>query len=359
MSTRRTGADAGSPLEVFGIGADEERAYRTLLAMGIATAEGFARKMALPLRKAQRLLDVIEAKGLTTHSPEKPRRYIPASPDIAIQALAHQHQRAVQRAKGMIDELQLHAVAGRKEAKQQELPIELITTPDVGRLVYQQIYESAEHEILGLVRPPLLYSVLSSPPDSSAQRAVHARGVRHRSISDAEMLSIPGFPERLRADIEAGEEARLMTSVPFKMVLIDRRIALMFLHPDQANSPSVVVRYSALLDALHTLFEILWERAAPVSFARSGELQKGIAESRLSKEDEELVWMMAIGMNDKTIAHKLQVSVRTLERYVAELMRNLDARTRFQAGWDAALYLSSTGSSRKPQGNRSVKRNQR
>jgi sugar-specific transcriptional regulator TrmB/DNA-binding CsgD family transcriptional regulator len=353
-------ADIGSPLEVFGIGADEERAYRTLLVMGVGTAEDFARNMALPLRKAQRLLDAIEAKGLTTHSPEQPRRYIPASPDIAIQALAHQHQRAVQRAKGMIDELQLHAVAGRKETKeQQELPIELITTPDVGRLVYQQIYESAEHEILGLVRPPLLYSVLSSPPDSSAQQAVHARGVRHRSISDAGMLSIPGFPERLRADIEAGEEARLMTSVPFKMVLIDCRIALMFLHPDQANSPSVVVRYSALLDALHTLFEILWERAAPVSFTRSGELQKGTGGSRLSKEDEELVWMMAIGMNDKTIAHNLQVSVRTLERYVAELMRNLDARTRFQAGWDAALYLSSTGSSRKPQGNRGAKRNQR
>ena len=197
----------------------------------------------------------------------------------------------------MIDELQMHALAGRRDSKeQQELPIELITTPDVGRLVYQQIYQSAEQEILGLVRPPLLYSVLSLPPDSSAQQAVHARGVRHRSISDAEMLSIPGFPERLRADVEAGEEARLMTSVPFKMVLVDRRIALMFLHPDQANSPSLVVRYSALLDALHTLFEILWERASSVSFARSGELQRGSAGSRLSKEDEELVWMMAIGM---------------------------------------------------------------
>jgi len=355
MATRRSEPEVASPLEVFGIAADEERAYRQLLALGTATAEEFAHKLSLPVRKAQRLLDAIEAKGLTTHSLDRPRRYVPASPDIAIEALAHQHQQAVQRARGMIDELKLHAVHGRKDAQQQDQLLELITTPDVGRLVYRQIYDSAEREILGLVRPPVLYSVLSTPADSSAQQALQARGIRHRSITDAEMLSIPGFPERLRADIEAGEEARL-ASVPFKMVLVDRRIALMYLHPDQVNSPSLVIRYSALLEALHTLFEILWERAAPLSFTREGELRKGSAGSRLTKDDEDLIWMMSVGMNDKSIAHNVQVSIRTLERRVAELMQKLDTRTRFQAGWAAAQRMSDAGTPPKLNGKRGAKR---
>src|SRR5678816_1729522 len=127
-----------SPLEVFGIAPEEERVYRALLTVGSATAEEVARSLALPLRKAQGLLDSIESKGLTTHTPERPRRYVAASPDIAIEALAHHHQRAVQRARGMIGELKAHAAAGRKESPEQEDQlIELISTADVGRLVYQ------------------------------------------------------------------------------------------------------------------------------------------------------------------------------------------------------------------------------
>lgn len=345
MITRRAEDGATSPLEIFGIGPEEERAYRALLDIGAATAEEFARKMGLPLRKAQRLLDSIAARGLTTHSPERVRRYIPAAPDIAIEALAHQHQRAVQSARGMIAELQQRAAAGRKNSAEQ--PIELISTTDVGRLVYQQLYRSAQNEILGLVRPPVLFSVLSTPPDSSAQQDLQARGIRHRSISDAEMLSIAGFPERLRADTEAGEEARLMASVPFKMVLVDRRIAL--LTPTDATGPSLVIRYPPMLEALHTLFEILWERAAPLSFSEAGAVETGTAGSRITKEDEELAWLMAVGLNDKMIAHNLKISLRTLARRITDLMQRLDARTRFQAGWTAALYLSTSNSARKPQ----------
>jgi len=68
---------------------------------------------------------------------------------------------------------------------------------------------------------------------------------------------------------------------------------------------------------------------------------------------------MGVGMNDKAIAHNLQISIRTLERRVADLMHSLDTRTRFQAGWAAALHLSNTGTSFKLNGNRGAKRSVR
>jgi sugar-specific transcriptional regulator TrmB len=327
-----------SPLQIFGIGHDEERAYRVLLVLGSATAQEVAREMSLPLRKAQQLLDTIESKGLTTHSPERPRRYIAASPNIAIEALAHQHQRSVQRARTMIEELAEYAANGRKntrERKDQE--IELISTPDVGRLVYKQIYQSAEQELLGLTRPPILYSVLSLPPDSSAQQALHARGIQHRSVSDIELLSIPNMPERIRADVEAGEEARLMESVPFKMVLVDRRVALLL--PSDVSGPSLVVRYSPLIEALHALFEILWDKASPIVFSSSGKPSIGATSKDLPPELEQLVPLLVAGVNDKSIAHKLGISERTVARRVVELLEFLGARTRLQAGWLAAQRL--------------------
>jgi sugar-specific transcriptional regulator TrmB len=343
------------PLEVLGIDADEERVYRFLLTNGEATLEDVTRGLGLPARKTQRLLDAIGAKGLTTHSPERPRRYIPASPNIAIQALALQHQQAVQRAQGMIHELQLQAAAGRQG--EQEHVIELITNLDVGRQLYEQILRSAQHEVAALVRPPVLYNLFSPMDDRKMQREVQARGVQFRSINDAEFLSLPDALDRVRADIRAGEEARVFPSLPFKMILVDRRIALIPLNPNQSNSPSLLVRYSALLDALYTLFEILWERATPLSFTRDGTLQTGNRGSRLSRESEELAWLMAVGLNDKNLAYNLHISLRTLERRVAELMQSLDTRTRFQAGWAAALHLSGTSISLSPQtaGSRSVK----
>ena len=49
-------------------------------------------------------------------------------------------------------------------------------------------------------------------------------------------------------------------------------------------------------------------------------------------------------LNDKTIAHELDISIRTLDRRVVELLKGLDARTRFQAGWLAATRRQPGGS---------------
>jgi DNA-binding NarL/FixJ family response regulator len=49
--------------------------------------------------------------------------------------------------------------------------------------------------------------------------------------------------------------------------------------------------------------------------------------------------MLAAGLKDDAVARQLGVSKRTLDRRVQELMRNLGAWTRFQAGWLAALRL--------------------
>jgi DNA-binding NarL/FixJ family response regulator len=56
----------------------------------------------------------------------------------------------------------------------------------------------------------------------------------------------------------------------------------------------------------------------------------------LAAESEQLVSLLAGGLNDKTIASELGISTRTLDRRILTLMRSLGARTRFQAGWVAA-----------------------
>ena len=81
--------------------------------------------MGLPARRAQRLLDAIEARGLVTHSPERPRRYLLAAPDIAIEALILQREKELQRIRGSVGQLHERAALHRQSTPQPL--IELVT----------------------------------------------------------------------------------------------------------------------------------------------------------------------------------------------------------------------------------------
>ena len=53
--------------------------------------------------------------------------------------------------------------------------------------------------------------------------------------------------------------------------------------------------------------------------------------------DREIVLLLAAGATDETIARRLGISARTVQRRVHALMEHLGVRTRFQAGVQAAL----------------------
>jgi len=63
------------PLEGLGIDEAEEQAYRVVLTHRLASAQEVALMLSTSQRKAERLLDSIELKGLISHMPSRPRRY--------------------------------------------------------------------------------------------------------------------------------------------------------------------------------------------------------------------------------------------------------------------------------------------
>ena len=117
------------------------------------------------------------------------------------------------------------------------------------------------------------------------------------------------------------------------MVMADRSIALIPLNLERPGSPTLLVRSSALLDAFYAMFELLWHQAARIAFTRGGAMHTGELATRLPDEADRLVPLLAAGLNDKAIAHELGISASTLNRRIAELMKSVDARSRFQLGW--------------------------
>lgn len=321
------------PLSSLGISESEERVYRFLLTQSSVTLQDVADVLDLPTRASQRVLDALEIKGLVSHSPERPRRYIPIPPDLAMKSMLLKRQQELQRTRVAIDELQAQATVLRDT---DSLHMVELIAPEAERHIFQQLMLTAEFEVLGLIRSPLRISNLADPADHDPQRQSRARGVVFRSIADNEVLALPGVATAILADMESGEQVRVFPTLPFKMIIADRRTALVPLRPGRPGARILLVRESALLDALCALFEVLWERAAPISATpHDGDASR--PPFSLSNECASLVPLLAAGLTDQVIADELNVSTRTFDRRVFKLLKELDARTRFQAGWNAAV----------------------
>jgi hypothetical protein len=92
--------------------------------------------------------------------------------------------------------------------------------------------------------------------------------VRCRSIYDAGSMDDPVARRIIQACTGAGEQARLLPSVPMKMKLADHATALLSLTPTGVAG-MLVIRAPVIISALCEYFELLWDRATPLRPQRS------------------------------------------------------------------------------------------
>ena len=114
--------------------------------------------------------------------------------------------------------------------------------------------------------------------------------------------------------------------------IADRAAAILPLtrEPGTMVDSALVVHTSTLLDALIQLFELLWQRAVPMS------AENAAGTSAAERQDQQLVTLLAAGLKDEAIARQFGVSLRTVHRRTGDLLDRIGARTRFQAGLQAA-----------------------
>jgi hypothetical protein len=164
------------------------------------------------------------------------------------------------------------------------------------------------------------------PRESAMSRVVGravASGRRSRAVYPLRALN--EAPEMLHTRIEEGEEVRLIDELPTRLFVISGTHAILPEPIGFADEPRLLVRQNALVQALTLLFELYWDRAVPVS-----DLSGARGDERTF-----LVRQLASGAKDEHIARTMGLSLRTVRRRVADLMIELGADTRFQAGVEA------------------------
>jgi sugar-specific transcriptional regulator TrmB len=326
---------SSSALRALGLSSTEDRIYRSLLISDGMTASDISTHLHLALQSSQRVLNALEKNGLVTHSPEQTTRYSAVPPDFAAEVLIARRQTELHHARTDMAKLRDSLESERKGRRPEERLVEILP-PRTAGLMFSQLLHGVQTEILCLERLPGLVSATDKPDDRYLERV--ARGVRCRSVTDSQLFNMPGTLNRLSIATAAGEQFRIFPSLPFKLVVFDRRVAIIPLHLVDPDGPVLLVRSSSLLDALCETFEMYWHAAAPFIASHEAVASED-AHDCLPVLADALLSLLASGMNDKSIERELDVSTRTLGRRIGELTKRLGASTRFQAGWLAAQAM--------------------
>ncbi len=322
----RTAHIAPRVLEGMGVTQAEEQLYRALLRCeGLCIAE-IAAKLNASARAIATPLRALESKGMVTHSPDRVPRYYAVPPDIAVEALIAKSQLDEElrqrNARGAV--AKLSAMGAAAEAVSDERLVEILS-PEATAQMFAQMHRTAQVEMISLTRRPMLISKVDEPDDLLFQCL--ERGVRCRALIDADLLSMPGWLEHMRDNAAHGEESRIAASLPFKLIVADRRIAIIPLDLGRPDGPVLLVRSSSLLDALCEVFELLWRNATPFPSSDTEQATHG------RRRSMPLLSLLTSGVNDKAIELELGMSHRTLARRISELMEEFGAATRCQLGW--------------------------
>jgi predicted transcriptional regulator len=321
-SARRRTSAAGS-LQAIGISDLDERLYRALLNHPRATLEQLMAVTDASPMLARRGLSRLETMGLVSRQ-GRPARFVPAAPDMAVEALILRRQEELERcriaAATLLDE---YRAAGQSTSGL----VEVIVGREATLQRFRQLLSAASREVLMFDKPPYI-----GPVENPLELDVLRRGVTWKAVYAPEAVELPERMAQLRVWQQAGEQARICAHLPLKLVMVDRALALLPITADGTSNgeehTAILVHPCSLLTTLGMLFDMLWEQSLPLrgkgQLARSGPC--------LDEIDRTMLQLLTAGLKDEAIARHLDVSVRTVRRRLSSLMAAHGLTTRFQLG---------------------------
>ncbi|MEU9783174.1 helix-turn-helix transcriptional regulator [Streptomyces phaeochromogenes] len=315
---------AASPWAAVGVSVFDELVYQAILNQPDAGAAGWALLTGGPPARVRESCNRLLTLGLL-QPPDSMGGLRAVDPRVGIRALIRRRETESELLAATAEEMATAYEAGLLREEPARL-VEVVSGEGANAARLEELYARAEHEVCLFDTPPYL---APRTPQLDLQADLLSRGVVYRAVYAATALEDPDVLTHAWKMVELGEQARVLPSVPVKMLLVDGRRAMLPLTASETGGYcAVVVRHSAVTEALQKLFDLAWQQATPLGqTAANGELPEG---------ERVLIRLLAAGMKDEAVARHLGVSLRTLRRRVSELQERLGAASRFQLGVRAA-----------------------
>ncbi|GAA3467686.1 LuxR family transcriptional regulator [Nonomuraea roseola] len=322
-------------LEALGLDTLAENTYRLLLTNNDLDIEGIARELAVSPDEIRLALDRLAELALLRPSWESPGTLRPVKPDVGLQLLLERQQAELLR--------QQHQLAESRTAISQlvsEYSGPGMSGPSCEPLRGMDAIQARIEQLASRATAEVATFMPGGPQDAELIKAamvvdqqVLERGVAIRTIALDSAHRHPGTMAYLRWLTEAGAQVRTAPALPLRMLIYDRRVALLPIDPLHSAAGAVQVTDRGTLTAVLALFEQFWGSAAPLDAEPAGPAGD---DPGLSRQEHELLRLLMAGLTDEGAGRQLGLSPRTIRRMMADIMKRLDARSRFEAGARAA-----------------------
>ncbi|WP_432014135.1 helix-turn-helix transcriptional regulator [Streptomyces cucumeris] len=321
-----TERDLTEHLTDLGVGPRAAEAFQALLQTGRADPDRLAELLGWDRERVTEAAQQLIELGLVTSEGPARTTLSPAEPSLALDRLVHVRSAEVQQA-------QLAALRAYRDyrrcngAQTTHDLLEVVTGPQIVDRIWQ-IERSVESEVVRFDSPP--YHTFGGPND--VEVANLKRGVEYRVVySNSAVQNSDYYSVNIQPCIAAGEQARVLTTVPVKLTIFDRRLAIVSMSSVEAesNEALLLVRPSSLLTALMGLFETSWRSGYPMHLNEQ-------VPRVLRPLQRRILELMGTGVTDDTIAQLLGISRRTLSRHMERLYQLAGAANRFQLALHAA-----------------------
>jgi DNA-binding CsgD family transcriptional regulator len=312
---------------VLGFSARQESLYRLVLRNSGSTVTALAALAGVPHGELREQLtrfagvDMVELRDDVV---------VARPPEEALARLINEETRRVQSrgeqleaVRSLLPSLRADHLAATAP-KGQPIPIEVIGGGDLVQLV-RSLSAASTGDLLWL-RPDPWNIPAGSDLDDSIMELIGS-GRRSRALYPVQVLH--RAPDLIRARARAGEHVRILAEVPSRLAVFGSTAALISERFEVLDGHRLVLRQQSIVAALTLLFETLWEKALALPALDGQRYDEGTSGQRL------LLRQLAGGAKDEQIARALGLSVRTVRRRVAELLDELGAESRFQAGAEA------------------------
>lgn len=319
-------------LATLGLSDDEEGLYRALVEYPSATSAVLSAATGMPASDVERLIATLVAQGLASRTGSiVDGRYVASSPAIALGPLVRQRREDLRRA-----ELELAALTERYWVSAADRTagdlVEIVTGVELIAKRFQQVQAGAEKEVRALVTA----QTLAVPrDDNAAEDEGVRRGVKYRVVIERSILEQAGAQSDAMSALSSGEDVRVLERVPIKLLIADKNLAMVPMDGAASTAAALLVHRSGLLDALLALFDAVWERSRPLRIAQESLVETEPAPG-VDDDDRRILVLLLAGLTDASVAGQLNLSMRTVQRRVRDLMDLAGVHTRMQLGWHAA-----------------------
>ena len=311
------------------VAAEVIEAYDRLLA-----TDGCAKADADTLVGGPDLVRALTSQGMAhilPHTPADPAWLRPASPDLALAGVLAGHQNRIARDTERL-------LAGHRRLTEAQarygttingrLPghlVEVISDPTQISELSASLVNTARRDWMTLddlaTEMPLTEDFAAPPLPAAAGM------VRCRSIYPATAMEDPVARRIIQTCVQAGQRARLLPEVAMKMKLADHTTAMLPL-TRTGTTAALLVRAPVIVGALREYFELLWDRATPVT----APVSPAAGQDPLPPAQRRVLQLMAEGLPDAAIARRANLSVTTVRRHITAIMKRLGVTSRFAAG---------------------------